>query len=118
MLESKCPSFRVVASIAIDIMAIQISIFASESPFSTGGRVLDPYRNYLSSKIVEVGGGLELEAFIDNLLSNPEILEERKTAAKQAFHYLSSGVIENVWTLLEHHILKKAQVKDAELKLL
>nr|GEZ49371.1 probable 3-deoxy-D-manno-octulosonic acid transferase, mitochondrial isoform X1 [Tanacetum cinerariifolium] len=67
---------------------------------------------------VVVGGGLELEAFIDNLLSNPEILEERKTAAKQAFHYLSSGVIENVWTLLEHHILKKAQVKDAELKLL
>nr|GEU83659.1 probable 3-deoxy-D-manno-octulosonic acid transferase, mitochondrial isoform X1 [Tanacetum cinerariifolium] len=55
-----------------------------------------------------VGGGLELEAFIDNLLSNPEILEARKTAAKQAFRYLSSGVIENVWTLLDYHILKNA----------
>ncbi|GKB07796.1 zinc finger BED domain-containing protein RICESLEEPER 2, partial [Tanacetum coccineum] len=32
---------------------IQISIVASESAFSTGGRVLDPYRTSVSTKIVK-----------------------------------------------------------------
>ncbi|GJX16864.1 zinc finger BED domain-containing protein RICESLEEPER 2 [Tanacetum coccineum] len=35
------------------ILSIQISTVASESAFSTSGRILDPYRNALSSQIVE-----------------------------------------------------------------
>ncbi|GJU29785.1 ALP1-like protein [Tanacetum coccineum] len=35
------------------ILAIQISIVASEAAFSTGGHVLDPYRTRLSTTIVE-----------------------------------------------------------------
>ncbi|GJY68507.1 zinc finger BED domain-containing protein RICESLEEPER 2 [Tanacetum coccineum] len=47
------PRFPIVARMARDILAIQISIVASKSAFSTGGRVLDPYRTSLSTKIVE-----------------------------------------------------------------
>ncbi|GJV05036.1 gypsy type transposase [Tanacetum coccineum] len=36
-----------------NILAIQISTVASEAAFSTGGRVLDPYRTRLSTTIVE-----------------------------------------------------------------
>nr|GEW49207.1 zinc finger BED domain-containing protein RICESLEEPER 2 [Tanacetum cinerariifolium]GEW50848.1 zinc finger BED domain-containing protein RICESLEEPER 2 [Tanacetum cinerariifolium] len=45
--------FPIVSKMAKDILSIQISTVASESAFSTSGRVLDPYRNALSSQIVE-----------------------------------------------------------------
>ncbi|PWA46107.1 zinc finger BED domain-containing protein RICESLEEPER 2 [Artemisia annua] len=47
------PRFPLVARMDRDILAIQISTVASKSAFSTGGRVLDPYRTSLSTKIVE-----------------------------------------------------------------
>ncbi|KAD5803113.1 hypothetical protein E3N88_14473 [Mikania micrantha] len=57
--------------------------------------------------IMQVSGGLELEENLDKLLSNPEILEERRMAAKWAFLVLSNGVIENVCDLLQLHIFRK-----------
>ncbi|XP_021986084.1 probable 3-deoxy-D-manno-octulosonic acid transferase, mitochondrial isoform X2 [Helianthus annuus] len=59
-----------------------------------------------TSSIMQVSGGLELEENLDKLLSSPEILEERRLAAKRAFHGLSNGVVENVWTLLQIHIFR------------
>ncbi|GKA98509.1 reverse transcriptase domain-containing protein [Tanacetum coccineum] len=47
------PRFPIVSKMARDILAIQISTVASEAAFSTGGRVLDPYRTRLSTTIVE-----------------------------------------------------------------
>ena len=38
---------------ARDVLAIHVSIVASESTFSTGGRVLDSFRSLLSSNMVE-----------------------------------------------------------------
>ena len=36
------------------MLAVQVSTVASESAFSTGGRILDPFRSSLSPKMVEV----------------------------------------------------------------
>ncbi|KAF7822109.1 zinc finger BED domain-containing protein RICESLEEPER 2-like [Senna tora] len=45
--------YPIIALIARDVLAIPMSTVAFESAFSTGGRVLDPYRSSLSPKLVE-----------------------------------------------------------------
>ena len=45
--------YKVLSRIARDVLATPISTVASESAFSTGGRILDPYRSSLSPMMVE-----------------------------------------------------------------
>ncbi|MDV3191305.1 MAG: hAT family dimerization domain-containing protein, partial [Candidatus Phytoplasma australasiaticum] len=45
--------YKTLSLIAKDILAIPVSSVASESAFSTSGRILDPFRSSLSPKMVE-----------------------------------------------------------------
>ena len=45
--------YKIVSQMAKDVLAIQVSTVASESAFSTGGRILDPFRSSLSPKMVQ-----------------------------------------------------------------
>lgn len=55
----------------------------------------------------QVSGHILVEA-LTNLLSDAKLLEERQEAAKQAYHALSCGITENVWSLLDVHIFRIA----------
>ncbi len=48
-----CHRYPVIGAMAHDILATPISTVASESAFSTGGRVLDPFRSSLTPKTVQ-----------------------------------------------------------------
>ena len=45
--------YRILSQVAHDVLAIPVSTVASESAFSTGGRVLDPFRSSLSPNTIE-----------------------------------------------------------------
>ena len=51
--KSKSTKYSVLSLMARDILAIPISTVSSESAFSTGGRVLDPYRSSLKAETIE-----------------------------------------------------------------
>lgn len=52
--------------------------------------------------------GEKLGDAVNELFCNDKILEERRTAAKHAYHALSRGVVENVWRQLQFHIFNKS----------
>ena len=41
------------SKLARDVLAVPVSTVASESAFSTGGRILDPFRSSLSPLMVQ-----------------------------------------------------------------
>ncbi|KAL5582860.1 hypothetical protein UlMin_015302 [Ulmus minor] len=45
--------YKIVSQIAKDVLAVQLSTVASESTFSTSGRILDSFRSSLTPKMVE-----------------------------------------------------------------
>ena len=51
--KTNSPKYKILSLIARDVLAIPVSTVASESAFSTGGRILDPFRSSLSPKTVE-----------------------------------------------------------------
>ncbi|CAL5325876.1 unnamed protein product [Camellia sinensis] len=45
--------YKILSQVARDILAIPVSTVASESTFSTGGRILDQFRSSFTPKLVE-----------------------------------------------------------------
>ncbi|KAM4078514.1 hypothetical protein ACB094_09G043600 [Castanea mollissima] len=58
--------------------------------------------------VLQVSGKLELEKALKELFSDAKVLEARRMAAKQAFRALSTGIVANVWSLLNVHVLNQA----------
>ena len=80
--------FTVLSMIAKDVLAIPVSTVASESAFSTSGRILDSFRSSLSPKMVEAlvctqnwlkgsHQGIQTREYLDDIQAY-EFLEEGK----------------------------------------
>ena len=51
--KEKSEKYKVLATMAKDVLAIPVSTVSSESAFSTSGRVLDQFRSSLGPKTIE-----------------------------------------------------------------
>ena len=48
-----CNRFQVLSKVVKDVLTVPVSTVASESAFSTGGRIVDPFRSSLSPFMVQ-----------------------------------------------------------------
>lgn len=80
--------YAIMSMIAKDVLAIPVSTVASESAFSTSGRILDSFRSSLSPKMLEAlvctqswikvsNGGIQTKEYLDETQSY-DVLEEGK----------------------------------------
>ncbi|KAK2658635.1 hypothetical protein Ddye_005168 [Dipteronia dyeriana] len=84
--------FPILSMVARDVFAMPVSTVASESTFSTGGLILDPFRSSLTPKIVEglilIGNWLQTTCPI----AEPRVVQEHAQNQDESVH------------LLEHYI--------------
>ena len=52
-MKNQTDEYPVLSRIAHDLLVVQVSTVASESSFSAGGRVVDPFRSRLEPETVE-----------------------------------------------------------------
>ena len=78
--------YKTLSLIAKDVLAIPVSTVASESAFSTSGRILDPFRSSLSPRMLEIlvctqswlkerNDGIKSNEYVDDIHSY-EFLDE------------------------------------------
>ncbi|CAK7343354.1 unnamed protein product [Dovyalis caffra] len=106
--------------------ALSVTPFARNIPLSRGftvwlfsgshvghfSHMIKEMRRLNPLSVLQVPGKLELEEAMLKFFSDAKVLEARRTAAKQACHALSNGIVTNVWNLLHYHVLKQALLKD------
>ena len=80
--------YPILGEIARDVLAIPISTVASESAFSTGGRILDPFRSSLAPKTVEA-----LICTQNWLKSSPTPYDSQDVMDDVESYQLESGII-------------------------
>nr|XP_010909884.1 probable 3-deoxy-D-manno-octulosonic acid transferase, mitochondrial isoform X3 [Elaeis guineensis] len=57
--------------------------------------------------VLQVGGNIELFEALEQLLGDVKALGARQEAARRAFSAVSNGVVNRVWNLISHYVLKK-----------
>ncbi|KAH9794591.1 BED-type domain-containing protein [Citrus sinensis] len=75
-------NYPILSSIARDVLAIPVSTVASESAFSTGGRILDQYRSSLTPDMVEalvlLQNWLRTSLFVDTTADLNKLVEDNE----------------------------------------
>ncbi|KAK9213724.1 hypothetical protein WN944_005709 [Citrus x changshan-huyou] len=75
-------NYPILSSIARDVLAIPVSTVASESTFSTGGRILDQYRSSLTPDMVEalvlLQNWLRTSLFVDTTTDLNKLVEDNE----------------------------------------
>ena len=90
--------YSILSLIARDILAIPISTVASESAFSTSGRILESFRSSLSPKMVETlvctqswlkgnNEGIQIGEYLDQIASYDFLEEGKFNNASFSFSY-------------------------------
>ncbi|KAM6593329.1 hypothetical protein CsatA_001032 [Cannabis sativa] len=85
--------YKIMSLIAKDILAIPVSTVASESAFSTSGRILDSFRSSLSPKMVEAlvctqnwmkgnHEGIQMREYLDEIQAYDFLEQENKVDLK------------------------------------
>jgi hAT family C-terminal dimerisation region/Domain of unknown function (DUF4413) len=94
------PRFPILSYMVCDVLAVPISTVASESTFSTGGRILDAFRSSLTPKIVQSLICTEDWLRSTNLVSvkeNLEILDQLEEGKKLIYalqlHFQFSSIV-------------------------
>ncbi|CAI0408151.1 unnamed protein product [Linum tenue] len=64
--------------------------------------------------VVQVSGKEELQETLFQLFSDTELLKVRRMASKQTFDTLSSGILANVWNLLDTHVIDRICIPEEE----
>ncbi|CAN6452317.1 unnamed protein product [Victoria cruziana] len=62
--------------------------------------------------VQQVSGKIELLDRLRKLLGEPKVLEDHQIAARKAAFALSQGVVQNVWNLIDIHVLKKQKFRN------
>ena len=88
-------NYPILSKMARDIYAIHISIVASESAFSTSGRILDAFRSSLSPKTVEALVCSQNWLKKDHTINLQEILEE-----VEKYEDITQGIIHKYFGLV------------------
>ena len=102
--------YPVLAEMARDVFAMQVSYVASESAFSTSGRLIDPFRSCLTHYMIEVLMCTEqwMKADInlcDKRVTNAQMLAEVELHDKLEKGTLCSFLILTLLYVLMLHIL-------------
>ncbi|KAL0805284.1 hypothetical protein Bca101_097775 [Brassica carinata] len=84
--------YPVLAEVAIDLMAKQVSSVASESAFSTSGKILEPYGSCLTHYIIEVLMCSEQWLHADFKLKETIITKEQILADVEKLDKLKKGM--------------------------
>ncbi|XP_013713780.1 zinc finger BED domain-containing protein RICESLEEPER 2-like [Brassica napus] len=95
--------FPILSELAEDVLAVQVSFVASESAFSTSGRILDPFRSCLTPYMIEAL--VCLQQWLRNNIQAEKVASLVQMFEELDFHESLGWNVEEAKTNLAYHSL-------------